>query len=192
MSNPYIKLQDLNEDQVEFLVERFAIRRPITEIKQWFTQLFDGRTMLGEDFVKFSKVYKSEIGRKAKEVLNDVNAAPLSFARVRMDELGYALDIAKKGELRSRKVSKEVLDKNGDLKFAEIWEEYREINPSKIKDIVEAAQKEAFLSEKIKLEMIAKGYLNMERQAGIQPVQVRIKGDAESPIIETTVTLVED
>ena len=191
----FIKLEQLNSFQREWLIERFAIRRPIVEVKQQFCQLFDGNQLRGEDLLSFKEVFAAEIEKKAKQELNNVNAVGLAFARVRLEELQDALAIAKQGELKTKRVSIEGTDKQGNTKYYDGWEEYREVNPDKIRSLIETAQKEAFISEKIKLEMIAKGYLDMKREAGIQPVQVKLRGDSSadnSPIVEATILRIED
>lgn len=164
--NEISKSDGLSPEQKAFLFLKLALKSPYTEIKQEFEQFFESK-INGDVIIALKARFKDEIDLISETELNSLDGNPLCHPRVRLDIIYKCLQ-----EAMTPKAT-------GSYREGPIGsEEYKiekDINHTAIKNYLDLAQKEEYLSKKLLLEyMKAKedGLTLDKPKTGFKPIKV--------------------
>lgn len=156
----------LSDEHRAFVFMKLALKCPYNEIKQEFEQFFETK-LDGRVIINLQAKFKDEIKSISEQELNNLDGVPISHSRVR-------LEIIYKGLLYAMKERTVGNYKEGKLGHEE-WIVEKDINHTAIKNYLQLAQNEEFLSKKLLLEYMKAKELGVavdKPKTSFKPIQV--------------------
>lgn len=181
--NPEYSYDNLNQDQINFLIARLAITSDPIVAQEDFYKLCK-RHVSGMAILKIQRESKAAIKEAREEIFNNqMDEIPITHAYVRMAIANNRAEYLAKHPT-SRQVLKVMVDKvdKDGIEYSRAEEVlFEEIDDVQLRAWVKLAQDEEFLNKKLKLELINKKIEDeMIESTGFTPARINTRiRDAE-------------
>lgn len=146
-----MSLNNYNDEQIEFVKDRLAVKTSPSQIINEFKQCFDGANATYQMILDIKRLFKDEIKKQSTKEMNNPNEVPIAHSRVRLEVVQKALEIAwqYKG-IGSYPVTDPVTGLT-------TYKEKMDINHQAIKEYLKIAAAEEFMAKKLILEKLSRG-----------------------------------
>lgn len=170
--------EDLDNDQIDYLVVQLATTNDPLKAQQLFNQFFKV-SVTGQAVLKIQRDRKEDIKKAKEEIYNDLYNVPIAHAFVRLSIANSRIEFLLKNPT-DRSVLREMVEDivDGHAIMREQPVKYEDVNEKELREWVKLAQTEQLLNEKMKLDMLIKRIEDESiKGTGFKPVKVNTRID---------------